>query len=162
MAGRVDIDGQGCILATNDEISPESDSFREIHFSVTDTPAYPSPDYQQITFRWENAYFELSNIIKFGTSFNSPSFRNSCQKWLSTLLAIQSSENKRSQNTSEKINRLSYNTIVQLAMLGATFELLGNLHGDWTYEDCLRISFKHGMIVVMTFHCNMDVVYSAP
>ena len=38
MAGRVDIDGQGCILATNDEISPESDSFREIHFPTTDTP----------------------------------------------------------------------------------------------------------------------------
>ena len=27
-------------------------------------------------------------------------------------------------------------------MLGATFELLGNLHGDWTYEDCLRLVFK--------------------
>ena len=38
MAGRVDIDGQGCILATNDEISPESESFREIHFPTTDTP----------------------------------------------------------------------------------------------------------------------------
>ena len=36
----------------------------------------------------------------------------------------------------------SYNTIVQLAMLGATFELLGNLHGDWTYEDCLRSVFE--------------------
>ena len=38
MAGRVDIHGQGCILATNDEISPESNSFREIHFPMTDTP----------------------------------------------------------------------------------------------------------------------------
>ena len=38
MAGRVDIDGQGCILATNDEILPESNSFREIHFPMTDTP----------------------------------------------------------------------------------------------------------------------------
>ena len=38
IAGRVDIDGQGCILATNDEISPESESFREIHFPMTDTP----------------------------------------------------------------------------------------------------------------------------
>ena len=37
-AGRVDIDGQGCILAINEEISPESNSFREIHFPITDTP----------------------------------------------------------------------------------------------------------------------------
>ena len=117
---------------------------------------------------WFNHFYELWFF----------SFRNSCQKWLNTLLGIQSSENKRFQTTSEKINRLrkgfissyklqslevirghklwlirghwgsfdkpatSYNTIVQLAMLGATFELLGNLHGDWTYEDCLRPDFK--------------------
>ena len=41
-AGRVDIDGQGCILAINEEISPESNSFRQIHFPMTDTPGKKS------------------------------------------------------------------------------------------------------------------------
>ena len=53
---------------------------------------------------------------------NTPSFRTLCGEWLNFVATI--------------IPESTYERKGNYAILMATLELLGNLHGDWTREDC--------------------------
>ena len=75
-------------------------AFRPLNFCATDF----EPENLQIGLRWETAYQELSNLIKFGTSLNSQTFRLACKKWLHVLKNIQS----------ESKVKLPYNAMVHV------------------------------------------------
>ena len=95
----------------------------EILISYRTTPSYDeSGKFQPITSQWKTASNNFPFLVRFGSSMNSPSFRTLCGEWLNFVATV--------------IPESTYERKGNYAILMATLELLGNLHGDWTREDC--------------------------
>ena len=58
------------VMTKNCENFEKNSNFYEIPFLFENNLT----QFEQLTTRWEQGHFELSNIIKFGTSLNSPRF----------------------------------------------------------------------------------------
>ena len=88
--------------------------------------ASPSSDesgkFQPVTSQWKSAPNNFPFLVRFGNSMNTPSFRTLCGEWLNYVATV--------------IPESTYERKGNYAILMATLELLGNLHGDWTREDC--------------------------